>query len=179
MSTQVVNPEIPLKPLKGKYDGRGKYPRNKITHRKPGPKPRYLRYLSRNSAISVLEQLDSIAAPAEIYTWLWEKKQVSAMIQMRTAVEDRAFGKPYVAQNPEVQQKAAALTQDNRLQVAIQQLNIANPLPKQIKLRKAKQLKAADLAATTTTTSPDASTVLEHEPVPIQAAAKPGGGQEN
>jgi len=91
-----------------------------------------MKHLSRNAAYEILQQFDSIASPAEIYAWCWENKKIDIMVGMREYVWNRLEGRPFVASNPAEEQKRTSLLQDNRLQVAIQELIIAPRTAKQI-----------------------------------------------
>lgn len=113
--------DVSPKSMKGKYDGRKNNGRYKSAVKR-GPKPVYLKHMSRSSAGKVLEQFDSIASWAEIYARAWESGKLESCIQMRLNAEYRLFGKPFVAENPEKVMKADALNQDSRLQDAIKQL---------------------------------------------------------
>ena len=99
-----------------KYNGRSK------SGNKPGRKPRYIKLLGRYKAGRVLEEFDSIASPQEIYAYLWEQKRIAEMIQMRQNAENRLMGKPFTAENPAAKGKGSPIFNDNRLQVAIQNL---------------------------------------------------------
>lgn len=160
--------ENAVKPLKGKYDGRGKWKRNNYEYRdraKPGPKSLRTQHLSQTKANKVLAAFDLIASQSQIYAWLWEKKQVVPMLQMRENAENRAFGKPFTAENPAISKQSAALAQDNRLQVAIQNL-VLTPGAKRTasKGKKIKQLAAPTPTLDATTT--DASTDLDASTLP-------------
>jgi hypothetical protein len=124
---------------KRKYNGRSK------SANKPGRKPRYIKLLGRYGAGRILEQFDAIAPPEQIYAYLWEQKRIAEMIQMRQNAENRLMGKPYTAENPEAKQKANVFLQDNRLQVAIQNLlpPTASPGAQKLITRRHKALPAA------------------------------------
>ena len=141
-TSQVVTPEV-VKPLKGKYDGRrlnGNYDR-KI---KRGPKPLHIKYLSRNKAAHVLEKLDAIATWPQIYERAWQENDLATVIQTRRTVEDRIFGKPYVAVNPDERAKPSTVINDNRLQMAVQQLLPSGTAPK-LPRKRVKRLNGASV----------------------------------
>jgi hypothetical protein len=120
-----LTPENTAKVLKGKYDGRGKYDRSHLkgqTQSKPGPKPTFLKNLSRNSASKVLIAFDLIATLADIYREAWTRKNLALCVQMRENAADRLFGKPFTAINPAEVKTPQTVINDNRLQFAIQEL---------------------------------------------------------
>ena len=124
-SAPQVTPQTPSKPLKGKYDGRGKYDRRSSAFAsgiKPGPKPLYRQHIAKNSYAKLLSELDSIASWSQIYAEAWAKRQLALCIQMREYADSRLLGKPYTAENPNAAKTPSVLNQDNRLQIAIQQL---------------------------------------------------------
>lgn len=136
---------IHAKPLKGKYDGRGKYDRSKTkwaTGIKPGPKPQYLQRLSRNASSKVLEMYAAIASLEAIYREAWEKRDLRLCVEMQENAANRAYGKPYTATPPD---NGKPGWQDNRLQVAIQNLNIGQSGTKQLKGSKSQRNKGESL----------------------------------
>ena len=125
--------------MRRKYDKRCKSPKSIAaiegaarSEKQLGRKPNWMKHLSRNAAYEILQQFDSIAPPAEIYAWCWENKKIDIMVGMREYVWNRLEGRPFVASNPAEEQKRTSLLQDNRLQVAIQELIIAPRTAKQI-----------------------------------------------
>ena len=129
---------------------------------KTGPKPKHVQTLSRNKSSKVIEQYNAIAGLADIYAQAWANKQLVLCVQMQEQARDRAFGRPFVAINPE-ERPQNQINQDNRLQVAIQNLI----LPANQKRKASKALKSQTL--TLEAGSTDAN--------PIQAPAKDVGGQ--
>jgi hypothetical protein len=107
--------------MKGKYDGRRTNGRHSSGN-KPGPKPLYLKRMSRNSAAKTIEQFDSIATAAQIYARAWEAGKLEACIQMRLTAEYRLYGKPFTAENPEKAKTSDPMAHDSRLQDAIKRL---------------------------------------------------------
>lgn len=136
-NTQTAEPEV-VKPLKGKYDGRGKYPRT-AEMMKPGPKPLRIRNLSQNEASRVSKEIDAIASPAQMFKAALEQNDLGLAWRIREDVRNRWLGKPYQAVNPEERAKAANILNDNRLQIAVQQLLPSGKQPKGKRI-KAKQL---------------------------------------
>ena len=133
-----MNPDL-SKSVRRKYDKRCKSPKSiaaiegaACSEKQLGRKPNWMKHLSRNAALKILQQFDSIASPAEIYAWCWENKKIDIMVGMREYVWNRLEGRPFVASNPAEEQKRTSLLQDNRLQVAIQELIIAPRTAKQI-----------------------------------------------
>lgn len=126
-------------PLKGKYDGR-KNNRFRIPHRKginSRCKPNWLKTLGAKHAADVLEELDAILPPAEIYKQAIARNDFRLVWEIRTAVEYRLLGKPFVAVNPEtLPPTGSILNQDNRLQVAVSNLIVQTPESKGRKIRK-------------------------------------------
>ena len=104
-----------------KYDRR-KYNGRQPGQSKPGPKPLYLQHLSRNSAVKVLKAFDVVASWDEIYKAAWEKGDHALCASIRFRCEDRLYGKPFTAENPAAKGKGSPIFNDNRLQVAIQNL---------------------------------------------------------
>ena len=113
--------DLQPKPMKGKYDGRRTNGRYKSAVKR-GPKPLWLHHMGRNTAAKILKELDSIASPAEIYKAAWEKGNHALCFEMRRYANDRLFGKPFTAENPEKAKTADPLAHDSRLQDAIKKL---------------------------------------------------------
>ena len=109
-----------------KYDGRRKNGAHRRAPCDRGAKPRWLKHLGRNDALKVSEKYDAIATYEQLYRDAYEKKNLLLCFDMRKYADDRLLGKPFIALNPAENAKSANLTQDNRLQVAIQQLTIGN-----------------------------------------------------
>lgn len=131
-AAQVV--ESACKSMKGKYDGRRNNGRKKTgvrAYSKPGPKPLWVKNLTKNKASRSLQAIDAIASPEEIYSRAIAANLLSLAWQVRCDIENRLYGKPYTAINPDEKAKPATIT-DNRLQIAIQQL-IPGPKPKRVK----------------------------------------------
>ena len=127
MSTDPGSNSSNLQPksMKGKYDKRknnGSTRERRRTNPNLGPKPKWMKHISRNAAYMILRQFDDIASPADVYAWCWEHKKVELMVGMREYVWNRLEGRPFIAENPEKAAKAETLTQDARLQDAIKQL---------------------------------------------------------
>jgi hypothetical protein len=115
--------DLQPKPMKGKYDGRrnnGRY-KSKV---KRGPKPLYLQHISRNRAALIVKEFDSIASWPEILKAAWEKRDIAACTQVRVYVENRLYGRPFVAENPTQAKAGETLKEDGRLQDALKTLNI-------------------------------------------------------
>jgi hypothetical protein len=104
-----------------RYDKR-QFNGRKPNQQKPGPKPLYLKHLSRNSAAKTLKAFEAIASLAQIYQRAWDKGNEALCAQLWLRCEDRLYGKPFTAENPEAKGKSNPLFQDNRLQVAINTL---------------------------------------------------------
>jgi hypothetical protein len=133
MSSQVQIPDIAAKPLTGKYDGRYKRVPRKTGVRalsKPGPKPAWVKHLTKNQASKIIQDYDSIASWPQIYAEAWAKKQLALCVQMREYADSRLLGKPYTAENPNASKMPSVLIQDNRLQQAITNLLPAQPKAK-------------------------------------------------
>src|SRR5215472_15118496 len=121
------HPDLQRKLMKGKYDGRQNNGATKARRRvfsNLGRKPKWMKHLSRNKAWEMLDEFDSLASPAQIYAYCWEKKQIDYLLRLREYVWNRAEGRPFVAVNPEATAKVDVLKQDNRLQLAIKELVI-------------------------------------------------------
>lgn len=128
MSTQVVNPEIApvlAKPMARKYDGRGKANRERA-RKTSGRKPKWAKHLSRNSAAEILSQADFKAKALE----LLNAPDLRLRFEVIRYLWDRFEGRPFVAENPNVTKPNNPILQDQRLQIAVQQLNIMQPKSK-------------------------------------------------
>lgn len=133
------------KPLKGKYDGRrnnGAHLRELNRKHKTGPIPLHANELSRRQAKKALDEFDAIATWTQIYNLAWEEKRLTELVRIRESVENRYFGKPYTATPPD---NGKPGWQDNRLQVAIQNLNIGQSGTKQLKGSKSQRNKGESL----------------------------------
>jgi hypothetical protein len=115
--------KIPDKPLKGKYDGR-RFNGRERKKGKSGPKPNIFLNLAERHCKEALTRFEAIATLAQIYEEAWNRKNLALCVQMRENAADRAYGRPFVSINPAEKPGSPALTQDNRLQLAIGQLNI-------------------------------------------------------
>ena len=104
-----------------KYDGRKNNGRYKSAVKR-GPKPLYLQHMSRNAAGNHLKAFDGIASWEQVYTRAWEKGDYALCASIRFRCEDRLYGKPFTAENPDTKGKRSPILNDNRLQIAIQQL---------------------------------------------------------
>ena len=122
---------IPLR----KYDGRSQNGRQPGQN-KPGPKPLNLQRLCRTQAKKTLAEFDAIASYADVYRQAWATNQLDVCVRLRQNVENRLFGKPHTAVPPE---DGKPTWQDNRLQVAIENLVIAPSGKKQLKSAKSKR----------------------------------------
>lgn len=136
VSTQQITPEIQAKPLKGKYDGRRNNRPTAEARQKAGRKLNWAKHLTSNDSAKILKDIDSIASPSEIYQRALDRNLLALCWQIRERVEDRLLGKPFVAENPNAVKPINNILNDNRLQIAIQQLVPA----KQVKKRKTKEL---------------------------------------
>ena len=125
-----------------RYDRR-KYNGRQPGQSKPGPKPLFLQHLSRNSAAKVLKAFDVVASWQEIFKCAWEKGDYALCASIRFRCEDRLYGKPFTAENPEAKGKRSPILNDNRLQIAIQQLLPAAPGAQILPRRRRKALPAA------------------------------------
>lgn len=125
MSTQVVNPEIPANqlPLKGKYDKRKNNGGKRVNS---GGKPLWAKHLSRNSAAKLLSQ----AGLQEKVLELLDSPDARLRFEVIRYLWDRFEGRPFVAENPNTVKQANPIMLDQRLQVAVQQLNIMQPKAK-------------------------------------------------
>lgn len=117
--------DSPPKRKMRKYDGRKNNGRYK-SEAKRGPKPLYVQHMSRNSAAKVLQAYDLIAKLSDIYRAAFEQNKLELCVQMRENALNRAYGRPYQASDPNASSKPNVL-EDKRLQVAIQQLVVAQP----------------------------------------------------
>lgn len=111
-----------------RYDRR-KHNGRQPNQQKPGRKPLYLKQLSRCSAAKTLEAFDAIASLAQIYQRAWEKGNEALCAQLWLRCEDRIYGKPFTAENPEAKGKGSTVINDNRLQMAVQTLLPPNASP--------------------------------------------------
>ena len=143
MSTSEIIPNEPAKPLQGKYDGRCLSPRQIARRNRSsglGPKPNWLKNLTRNSAFSILKELGDKQAWTELYAQAVESKDARLRFEILRYLTDRRDGKPYVAENP-ADSSSKGQMNDNRLQIAAQSLTvIAAPKPKR---KYTKKLQAA------------------------------------
>ena len=110
---------ISRKLVKKRYDGRALNGKNRHGD-KPGPKPLYLQRKTRNYSSRVLELYDAIASDEQLYTAAWNDGNYELCAQLRREHRDRAYGKAYVAENPE--RNAGPMPIDPRLQAAIDRL---------------------------------------------------------
>ena len=113
------------KPMKGKYDGRRNNGK-KRTAMKRGPKPKWMKHLSRNAASKLLQEFDNIVPFPEIYKYCWEHGKVELMVGMREYVWNRLEGRPFIAENPV---KVLPKQPDPRIQEAIDRL-LPKPTPR-------------------------------------------------
>src|SRR5262249_41938575 len=105
---------------------------------KPGPKPRWRKTLSQNAATTYLNRCDAIKTPDEMFADAIAAKSYALAWQIR--IEARAFGRPYVQQDPAANQRHNE--QDvSRIAVAIKNLQIVQT-PELPSLTKGKQLAA-------------------------------------
>ena len=137
MSATQVTPEILPKPMAGKYDGRR---RNRVPRPKNsgGRKPKWAKHLSRNAAAELFVECNVRASLAQILS----NPQHPEWSQWARYIWDRFEGKPFVAVNPDERKPPANVFNDNRIQMAIQQLLPDKKAPKPRK-SKAKELPAA------------------------------------
>ncbi len=133
-----------------KYDRR-QYNGRQPNQQKPGRKPLYLKQLSRCSAAKTLKAFEAIAGFEQVYARAWEKGNETLCAQLWLRVEDRIYGKPFTAENPEAKAKGNVFYTDKRLQVAIQQLL---PAPGAQKLPRTRS-KALPAAAGTIEANPE------------------------
>ena len=135
------------KPLKGKYDRRrfnGAHLRELNKKQKGGTKPLYLRQLCRSTSKRVLEEFERIASLADIYDQAWKTQDLWLCAKLQEDIRNRYFGKAFVSVNPD-EDKGGGQWQDNRLQVAIQNLNIGQSGTKQLKGSKSQRNKGESL----------------------------------
>ena len=116
------------KPLKGKYDRRGKYERTEV-HRKSASKPLWKKHLARNTAARLFSEI----SVKDQMLVLLQSKDERLRFEVLKYVWDRLEGRPFVAINPAENKQSATLHQDNRLQVAINQLVVTGKKSKQKK----------------------------------------------
>lgn len=138
--------QIAAKPLKRKYDKRkdnGKH--LKVWNN--AQKALKRKALGRTESISELQAIDSIKLPREMFKECVDSKSYALAWQIRSDIENRAFGRPYVAINPEAAVRPGGEEVTQRISIAAKNLQIvqAPPEPKR-------------------------------KPRAIQAAAKPAGG---
>lgn len=153
-SKQPPTAQTPAKSMAGKYDGRGKYKRTAMHKRAiadSAPKPRWLKNLSVNDSIETLDKLDAIAGASEIYKRALERNMLALCWQIREGVKDRLIGKPFVAENPNAKPQPNNILNDNRLQIAIQQLV---PAKQARKSKKTQVIQAVSEAKQLTTSEP-------------------------
>jgi hypothetical protein len=136
-----------------KYDKRKNNGRYK-SQVKRGPKPLYLQHMSRNAAGNHLKTFDGIATWEQVYKEAWDKGDYALCASIRFRCEDRLYGKPFTAENPEAKGKGNVVFNDNRLQMAIQTLLPHSAAPGVQKL--ARTRRKALPAAVTVEASPDA-----------------------
>ena len=129
---------IPAKRMVRKYDRRGAANRLKAeTQRKR--KPFHEEHLSRNTAAKLFRGLNLYEKFAQLLSTEDERLRFEVMRYLW----DRLEGKPFMAKNP-AENKVPAW-QDNRLQVAIQNLNIGQSGTKQLKGSKSQRNKGESL----------------------------------
>lgn len=165
MSTAVQTTTIESHPqvLKGKYDNRknnGANLKQFRPTRKRGRKPKALKDLSQWQNNMALRDIDSIANPAKLYALAFERGLLSLCLEIRTRVEDRLLGKPFVAINPDAEAKPSTIINDNRLQVAMQTL-LPGAQAKKPRNGKAKQLAAEQASVVTNPPMIEAGSVVE------------------
>jgi hypothetical protein len=103
-----------------------------------GQKPKWAKHLSRNTAALVLKQVDLRERVIELIATSDERLRFEVLRYLW----DRLEGKPFVAENPNAGKPASALHQDNRLQLAIQNLVVSPPAKKQRKVKGANVIQA-------------------------------------
>lgn len=124
-TAQLVTPEV-VKPLKGKYDGRCK-PVHGGARINSGRKPNWAKHLSRNSAAKLFKQCEVMETLANM---LSSTKDERLRFEIIRYVWDRFEGKPFAAINPDERAKPSTVINDNRLQMAVQQLLPSGKAPK-------------------------------------------------
>jgi hypothetical protein len=100
-----------------------------------GLKPQWAKNLTRNTAAVVLKE----ASAKELWLQLLQANDRRLQFEVLRYLTDRLEGKPFVAENPQTTGRSNMLLQDNRIQVAIQQLV---PAKQARKSKKAKQIEA-------------------------------------
>ena len=138
MSTQVVTPDLSCKPMTGKYDGRknnGRY-QSKV---KRGPKPFFEQHLAKNTAAKLFRNLNLY----EKFAQLLDEPDPKLRFEVMRYLWDRLEGKPFVAANPAISKPQGF--NDQRLQVAINELNIGISGTKALKGSKSKRIKGESL----------------------------------
>lgn len=118
INPQVISGPIPVKSMRGKYDGRVKANKLKAKTQQKR-KPFHNKHVSRNYAAKLFERV-SIVEECE---HLLRSDDLRLRFEVIRYLWDRLEGKPFVATNPD--EKPAKKLEDNRLQVAIQQLIVA------------------------------------------------------
>jgi hypothetical protein len=134
IAPDIQTPANPPKSMAGKYDGR----RRKIkvvTRERSGPKPLFERNLARNTAAKLFRRENLMEKVAELLS----SPDARLRFEVIRYVWDRLEGKPFVAENPQTTGRSNMLLQDNRIQVAIQQLV---PAKQARNSKKAKQIEA-------------------------------------
>jgi hypothetical protein len=130
----VQTPPILSKPLVRKYDRRGEANRLKAKTQAKR-KPLHEKHLSRNYAAKLFHEIPV----REHILELLASKDARLRFEVLRYLWDRLEGKPFVAINPNDNKAPNTLLQDNRIQVAIQQLV---PAKQARKSKKAKQIEA-------------------------------------
>jgi hypothetical protein len=111
--------DFPVKSMKGKYDGRKNNGATKARRRansKLGRKPIWAKNLTRNMAAVVLKENSA----KELWAKLLNSSDERIRLETLRYLTDRLEGKPFTAINPAAE--GQPMLQDNRLQVAIQNL---------------------------------------------------------
>jgi hypothetical protein len=165
-----AEPSKPVQSMRGKYDKRGKHGNydTEARRNRPQVKPAWAKNLSRNQAAKILHTANFQEKALELLNC----EDLRLRWDVIKYLWDRFEGKAFVAQSPTEASKGESLKQDNRLQVAIQQL-ILQPPSKQ---RKAKAIAKASTQALCLPA--DTASEPAAEPEPNQAAENPGGGAE-
>jgi len=128
MDNQVTTPIIdePVKLMKGKYDGRrnnGGHHRKSVDRGVGNRKPKWKRHLDKNMAAHELKLCDAYKAPSQMFIEAIEAKSYALAWEIRTGLENRAFGRPYVQVNPAEKERHNE-GDVNRIAVAIKNLQI-------------------------------------------------------
>lgn len=161
MSTQQIAPDVQSAQgisarLKRKLDKHlaAKERKHGGTRINAGQKPQWAKHLTRNTAAVVLKQVSA----KEMWLELLGHKDAKFRFEVLRYLTDRLEGRPFVAENPNAKPAVNVLNQDNRLQIAIQQLVPA----KQSKKKKTKGvIEASSEAKLLTEASGDVSNVVE------------------